>query len=66
MVNEMLTWSKRCDTTIRINSQFMNQSWIEMENEMWATSAKVLRRQITPEAASEHIQQGLEKWFRPI
>jgi raffinose/stachyose/melibiose transport system substrate-binding protein len=66
LVNEMLSWTKRCDTSIRINSQFLNQSWPEMEAEMWSMSVKVLRHEITPEAAAEHIQQGVQKWFRPL
>ena len=66
LVNEMLSWTKRCDTSIRINSQFLNQSWPEMETEMWSMSVKVLRHEITPEAAAEHIQQGVQKWFRPL
>ena len=66
LAKEMMTWRQQCDTTIRINTQFLNQAWPELEQELWDTTAKVMRKQITPEDAAKQISNGLEKWFRPI
>lgn len=66
LANEMLSWRQLCDTTIRINSQYLNQAWPQLEQELWHTTVRVMRKQITPEAAARHISRGVEKWFRPI
>ena len=66
LANEMLSWRKQCDTTIRINNQFLNQAWPELEQELWDTTVRVIRQQVTPEEAARHISSGVEKWFRPI
>lgn len=66
LAQAMLTWRQQCDTTIRINSQFLNQAWPQLEQEMWDTTVRVMRQQITPEEAARHISSGVEKWFRPL
>jgi raffinose/stachyose/melibiose transport system substrate-binding protein len=66
LANEMLSWRQQCDTTIRINNQFLNQAWPELEQELWDTTVRVIRQQVTPEEAARRISSGVEKWFRPI
>jgi raffinose/stachyose/melibiose transport system substrate-binding protein len=62
----MLSWRKNCDTTIRINSQFLNQAWPGLEQELWRLSAQVMRHEISPEEAAKQISNGVEKWFKPF
>lgn len=66
LTREMATWRQQCDTTIRINSQFLNQAWPELEQALWDVSARVLRKELSPEEAAKHIANGIEKWFKPI
>jgi raffinose/stachyose/melibiose transport system substrate-binding protein len=66
LASEMASWRQQCDTTIRINSQYLNQAWPGMEQALWDVSARVLRKEISPEAAAKQIADGVEKWFKPI
>jgi len=66
LAKEMATWRQQCDTTIRINSQFLNQAWPALEQELWEVTARVMRKEISPEEAAKHIANGVEKWFKPI
>jgi raffinose/stachyose/melibiose transport system substrate-binding protein len=66
LAKEMLSWRKNCDTTIRINSQFLNQAWPGLEQELWRLSAQVMRHEISPEEAAKQISNGVEKWFKPF
>ena len=62
----MASWRQQCDSTIRINSQFLNQAWPGLEEELWLTSVRVMRKEISAEQAAKHISSGVEKWFRPL
>ena len=66
LAKEMMSWRQQCDTTIRINSQYLNQAWPELEQALWETTARVMRKQTTPEAAAEQISRGVEKRFKPL
>ena len=66
LAREMMSWRKQCDTTIRINSQFLNQAWPGLEQELWRLSAQVMRHEISPEEAAKQISNGVEKWFKPF
>ena len=66
LAKEMMSWRKQCDTTIRINSQFLNQAWPGLEQELWRLSAQVMRHEISPEEAAKQISNGVEKWFKPF
>lgn len=66
LAREMMSWRNDCDTTIRINSQYLNNAWPQLEEELWKTAARVLQLQMTAQEAAQHISQGVEKWFKPI
>lgn len=66
LAREMMSWRQQCDTTIRINSQLLNQAWPSLEQELWRLSAQVMRNEISPEEAAKQIAEGVEKWFKPI
>jgi raffinose/stachyose/melibiose transport system substrate-binding protein len=66
LAREMMSWRQQCDTTIRINSQFLNQAWPGLEQELWRLSTQVMRNEISPEEAAKQIAEGVEKWFKPI
>ena len=66
LAKEMASWRQQCDSTIRINSQFLNQAWPGLEEELWNTSVRVMRKEISPEQAAKLISSGVEKWFKPL
>jgi raffinose/stachyose/melibiose transport system substrate-binding protein len=66
LAKEMMSWRQQCDTTIRINSQFLNQAWPDLEQKLWQLSTQVMRQEISPEEAAKQIAEGVEKWFKPI
>lgn len=66
LAHEMASWRQQCDTTIRINSQFLNQAWPGLETALWDVSSRVMRKEMSPEDAAQQISNGVEKWFKPI
>lgn len=66
LAREMASWRQQCDTTIRINSQFLNQAWPGLEYAMRDVSARVMRKEISPEDAARQISNGVETWFKPF
>jgi hypothetical protein len=37
-----------------------------LEEELWTTSVRVMRKEISPEQAAKLISSGVEKWFKPL
>jgi raffinose/stachyose/melibiose transport system substrate-binding protein len=64
--NEMIGWAQQCDTSIRINSQYLNQAWPGLADALADMSTKVMTQEVTPEEAAKHISEGVKKWFKPI
>jgi raffinose/stachyose/melibiose transport system substrate-binding protein len=64
--NEMVSWTQHCDTTIRINSQYLNQAWPDFEETLWEISSQVLTQDVTPEVAAKRIADGVRQWFKPL
>lgn len=58
---DMMSWRRRCQDTIRLNAQKINRVWPSMEEELWHVNVKVLNQDITPEQAARHIQSVHEK-----
>jgi raffinose/stachyose/melibiose transport system substrate-binding protein len=66
LAREMASWRRSCETTIRINSQFLNRAWPGLEAELWRTSVQVLRQEISPEEAATQISSGVQQWYKPL
>jgi raffinose/stachyose/melibiose transport system substrate-binding protein len=58
---EMMSWRRSCQDTIRLNAQKINRVWPSMEEELWYANVKVINQDITPEQAAQHIQSVHEK-----
>jgi raffinose/stachyose/melibiose transport system substrate-binding protein len=58
---EMLSWRKQCDTTIRLNAEKLNRVWPPMEEELWYVNVRVLDNTLTPAQAAAHIQKIHER-----
>jgi raffinose/stachyose/melibiose transport system substrate-binding protein len=65
LANEFLSWRQDCQSTIRNSYQILSRGEPNLENELWRVSAAVMNKSMTPEQASQEIQQGLDSWYKP-
>jgi raffinose/stachyose/melibiose transport system substrate-binding protein len=65
LANEFLSWRQECKSTIRNSYQILSRGEPNLENELWRVTAAVMNKSMTPEQASQEIQTGLEKWYKP-
>ena len=60
-----VSWRKDCKSTIRNSYQILSRGTPILENELWNVSARVIDGSLTPAAAGEQLQSGLDKWYKP-
>jgi raffinose/stachyose/melibiose transport system substrate-binding protein len=65
LAQEFLSWRGECESTIRNSYQILSRGEPNLENELWRISAQVINGDITPEEATQQLQEGLEKWYEP-
>ncbi len=65
VAQEFVSWRNECESTIRNSYQILSRGEPNLENELWRTSAQVINGDITPEEATQQLQDGLESWYAP-
>jgi raffinose/stachyose/melibiose transport system substrate-binding protein len=65
LAQEFLDWRGQCESTIRNSYQILSRGEPNLENELWRVSAQVMNGDITPEQATQELQEGLEAWYTP-
>ena len=60
-----VSWRKDCKSTIRNSYQILSRGTPNLENELWNVSAQVVDGAMTPQAAGQDLQTGLDKWYKP-
>ncbi len=65
VAQEFVSWRDECESTIRNSYQILSRGEPNLEDELWATSASVLNGDLTPEAAAQRLQDGLDAWYTP-
>lgn len=65
VAQEFVSWRDECESTIRNSYQILSRGEPNLEEEIWATSVGVLNGDLTPEAAAQQLQDGLDNWFTP-
>jgi raffinose/stachyose/melibiose transport system substrate-binding protein len=65
LAQEFLDWRGECKSTIRTAYQILSRGEPNNENDLWAANAKMLNGELTPAAAADMVQSGLEKWYAP-
>ncbi|MDH5521769.1 MAG: ABC transporter substrate-binding protein, partial [Acidimicrobiia bacterium] len=65
VAQEFVSWRGECESTIRNSYQILSRGEPNLENELWATSAGVVNGELTPEAATQRLQEGLDNWYTP-
>lgn len=65
LAQEFQSWRENCEETIRNSYQILSRGEPNLENELWRVSAAVINGTLTPEAAAQEIQAGLDGWYKP-
>jgi raffinose/stachyose/melibiose transport system substrate-binding protein len=65
MAREFVSWRGKCESTIRPTYQILSRGTPNLENEFWVAGSSVLNGTLTPEAAAQKLQKGLDSWYKP-
>ncbi len=63
---EFISWRQQCKSSIRIFYQFLSRGAPAATNEMDNNVYLVVQGKVTPEQAAKTIQDGLDKWYKPM
>jgi len=65
LAQEFVSWRGKCESTIRPTYQILSRGTPNLENEFWVVGSAVIAGSLTPEAASQRLQKGLDAWYHP-
>lgn len=65
LAKEFVSWRGKCESTIRHTYQILSRGTPNLENEYWVTGSSVINGTMTPEAAAQRLQKGLDAWYKP-
>jgi raffinose/stachyose/melibiose transport system substrate-binding protein len=65
VAQQFLSWRATCKATIRNSYQILNRGTPNLENELWNVTSQVMNGSMTPAAAGDQIQKGLDSWYKP-
>jgi raffinose/stachyose/melibiose transport system substrate-binding protein len=65
LAREFVSWRGKCESTIRPTYQILSRGTPNLENEFWVAGSSVLNGTLTPEAAAQKLQKGLDSWYKP-
>ena len=65
VAQEFVSWREDCESTIRNSYQILSRGEPNLEDELWATSAGVVNGDLSPEEATQRLQDGLDNWYTP-
>jgi raffinose/stachyose/melibiose transport system substrate-binding protein len=65
MANEIVGWRGKCESTMRPTYQILSRGTPNLENEFWVMGSAVINGTVTPEAAAQKLQSGLDSWYKP-
>jgi ABC-type sugar transport system, periplasmic component len=65
VASTMMGWRDTCDSTIRLGAQFLSRGQPSFTDGLAEVTQAVVLGKMTPEAAAEQIQQGLNIWYAP-
>lgn len=65
LAQEFASWRKDCGRTIRATYAILSRGTPNFENDLRNTAVQVIKGEMTPEKAAEHLQSGLDSWYKP-
>ncbi len=65
LANTIIGWRKTAEPTIRNSYQILSRGTPNLELELWSVSAQVINGTLSPSAAAQQTQSGLDSWYTP-
>jgi len=65
LAKEFVGWRGKCESTPRVTHQILSRGTPSLEDELWVKAAAVVNGTLTPEAAAQQLQKGLDSWYKP-
>ncbi len=65
LAQEFVSWRGKCESTIRPTYQILSRGTPNLENEFWVAGSGVINGTLSPEAAAQRLQKGLDSWYKP-
>lgn len=65
LAKEYVSWRSKCESSPRVTHQILSRGKPSLEDDLWVKGAAVINGTLTPEAAAQQLQKGLDGWFKP-
>lgn len=65
LAKEFVSWRGKCESTPRFTHQILSRGTPNLEDDLWVKAAAVINGTLTPEAAAQQLQKGLDSWYKP-
>ena len=65
VASTMMSWRDTCDSTIRIAAQILSRGQPPLSQQLNEASQQVVLGNMTPQAAAQQLQSGLDSWYAP-
>lgn len=65
LAKEFASWRTKCESTPRVTHQILSRGKPSLEDDLWVKAAAVVNGTLTPEAAAQQLQKGLDSWYKP-
>ena len=65
LAKEFVSWRSKCESTPRVTHQILSRGKPSLEDDLWVKAAAVVNGTLTPEAAAQQLQKGLDSWYKP-
>jgi raffinose/stachyose/melibiose transport system substrate-binding protein len=65
LAKEYAGWRSKCESTPRVTHQILSRGKPSLEDDLWVKAAAVVNGTLTPEAAAQQLQKGLDGWYKP-
>jgi raffinose/stachyose/melibiose transport system substrate-binding protein len=65
LAREFAAWRGKCESTPRPTHQILSRGKPNLEDDLWIKASSVVNGTLTPEAAAQQLQKGLDSWYKP-
>lgn len=65
LAKEFVSWRNKCESTPRPTHQILSRGAPNLEDDLWVKASSVINGTLTPEAAAQQLQKGLDSWYKP-
>ncbi|WP_292933231.1 ABC transporter substrate-binding protein [Noviherbaspirillum sp.] len=65
LAKEFVSWRNKCESTPRPTHQILSRGAPNLEDDLWVKASGVINGTLTPDAAAQQLQKGLDSWYKP-